>query len=103
MWGFNRVLQIQKGFQYGPWKLNRVSKGSLQFNRGFERVLAIHMRGTTVVTRARHCRGGVRRLLDASLRLRDDEEDTVREMIHLRETQREKEVRDKVRDTVRET
>jgi hypothetical protein len=32
-----------------------------------------------------------------------DEGDTVREMIHLRETQREKEVRDTVRDTVRET
>jgi hypothetical protein len=79
------VLQIQKGFQYGPWKLSRISKGSLQFNRGLERVLKIHRRGPTVVTRALHRRGGVRRLLGASLRLRDDEGDTVREM--MRETQ----------------
>ena len=43
-WDFSRVLDIQQGFQYGPYNQPGISIRSLQFNRDLKRVLEIHRR-----------------------------------------------------------
>jgi hypothetical protein len=43
-WDFNRLLKIQKGFQYGP-EFSRDFNTVLKFNRGLKRVLEIHSLG----------------------------------------------------------